>query len=75
MLYPFFPTDCADGSDERNECFKNNQKDNTEGCTKHACGQNGKCHMLPEGPTCVCPNGFKLSENKQECEVKIEQMD
>lgn len=37
------------------------------------CAPNGKCHILPSGPTCVCPKGFRLKENKQECEVNNRQ--
>lgn len=70
----FFPIDCADSADERNECFKNNQKNGTNSCSKYDCLPTGKCHVLPTGPTCICPKGYKLSENKQECEVMIESL-
>lgn len=71
MLFPFFPLDCADSADERNECAKINQKNGSNSCSKYSeCLPNGKCHVLPTGPVCVCPKGYKLKENKQECEVR-----
>lgn len=59
--------DCSDGDDEANDCSL--KKKQPDACSKLRCSPNGKCYILPEGPTCICPSGFQYNKNKQECEV------
>lgn len=59
---------CHDGSDEGEYCKKNA----TELCKDLKC--DGKCIVLPDGPTCLCKKGFffnidsKVCEDINECE-------
>ncbi|XP_031628154.1 putative vitellogenin receptor isoform X2 [Contarinia nasturtii] len=56
--------DCSNGNDESDECVKLKSARN---CTK-SCAPNGRCHNFPNGPQCICPNGYQFNEDKEQCE-------
>lgn len=53
--------DCHDGSDEGNRCGEKNDQ-----CKDLKC--DGKCVLLPTGPTCVCEQGYSFNSERKLCE-------
>lgn len=60
--------DCADGSDESNECatYKANKI-----CSSFNCPTESKCTILPWGATCMCPEGYQFNDRTRKCDVKL----
>lgn len=54
--------DCFDGSDEAQACS------NTNDCDEINC--DGKCKILPSGPTCICKQGYIYNNATKKCEVR-----
>lgn len=55
--------DCTDGSDEDGKCL---DKDSKDACEKLRCET--KCKVLPNGPTCICEQGYKFNKMTDKCE-------
>lgn len=54
--------DCPDESDESSRCISS-----TTNCTTHKCPPASTCHMLPTGPECICPKGYRLPMDSAIC--------
>lgn len=52
---------CFDKSDEGGSC------DQVDACKALNCGD--KCHLLPTGATCVCPEGQTFNQDTKQCDV------
>lgn len=57
--------DCKDGSDEGGECL---HYDNNTACPVGTCTSNAECFIVPSGPVCICPKGFKYNLISRKCE-------
>ena len=55
--------DCMDGSDENGKCPVRGAPNL---CDKSECPEN--CRMLPDGPKCICQQGFSFNEKSRSCE-------
>ncbi|GAB0094384.1 Putative vitellogenin receptor [Sergentomyia squamirostris] len=53
-------TDCKDGSDEGGLCSNETLCDSLR-CPK-------RCKIFPDGPRCICPNGFRFNNITKQCE-------
>lgn len=61
LFFVLILIDCSNGDDEGDGCNEIN-------CPLF-CQQNGKCVSLPDGPTCVCSDGYEYDQQSQRCEV------
>lgn len=56
--------DCEDGSDEAGKC---QELKSGSACSTFGCPAKSECVVLPSGPACACPKGFKFNATSKLC--------